>query len=115
MVDTAPKELIWIVRDFVKNLFRNEVAVEENMLDNGERRQAAMEISSMVTKLCALQWVRKRFIARIEKRFRTYVKDTPGTGSDSYGGKFLDDGLIEILGVRTEKYEGFEEVHIAEQ
>lgn len=54
--------------------------------------------------------VRRTFIVRDERRFRTYVTDTLESVNNCYAIQDLDNGHIELLGVKIGKHKNFEMV-----
>lgn len=110
MLETATKQVIGNIGEFVKHWSWDEVTVEEDGQSSEERRGSVMSMSRTATRVWTLPSVGKTFISVDERWFRTYVTDAVGSVTDCYIAEVLNDGQIDILGAPTKKYEADEDV-----
>lgn len=94
--ETTTKELIGNIKEFVMIWFRKEVILEEIRLGSGERRNPIFGTLKTTTNVRKIPSVRTNLISVAKRWFRTYVMDAFGSVNNSYSGKVLEDGHIEM-------------------
>lgn len=67
-------------------------------------------MSWTMTSVSTLPWVGKTFISVDERLLRKYARDALGSVDNCYVEPLLNNGLIELLRVRSERYEVCKEV-----
>lgn len=109
MVKAAKRHSIGDVREFVKHSFWDAVTIREDWLSCGKRSDIVMWISWSVTNVWTLSPMKITFIPVEECWYRTYMIDTLGPVDDRYVGYVLDDGHIDLLEKRVERYKAYGE------
>lgn len=104
MLDTASKQLIRNVKEFLTHWGWGEVTVGENGLSIKGMREVMMSTWWTVTSLWTLPSARKKFVLLNEFYLRKYVMGTFGLENERYRGQALDESHIKRLGKPTETH-----------
>lgn len=83
-MDTATKQVIRNVRNFVNHRFREKAILEEDRLGSEGRRESMLQLSRTASSVWALPSVRRTSISLNESWFRAHVKHAYRSVNDNY-------------------------------